>query len=362
MLINASFSAEAQCNGSTILCNKPYNEVAYLTTHNSYNSAEGNFSLPNQNFNVNTQLNNGVRGFMIDVYDSGGEPTVYHGSPILGSNPLIGYFNQIHDFLTLNPNEVITIILECYTDANSIENVVNQAGLTSFLYQHDTLSNAWPTLQNMISSNKRLVIFSDMDDASPTQGWYHYVWDYAVETHYSVSNQNDFNCDFNRGDSINDLFIFNHFVTTVFGTGDENAASQVNANPFFLNRVVQCQAEKNKFPNFITVDFYDLGNSIDVVNYLNGVVNSIEDQNVISSDKISLFPNPSKSTINIEISPPIKLPYEIKIIDSLGKEIEVISEIKQKNISIKTNYNPGIYFLLITDKKNKIYTTKFISN
>ena len=60
---------------------------------------------------------------MLDVYDSGGTPMVYHGSAILGSNPLIDYLNQINQFLSDNPNEIVTIIFECYTDANSIENV-----------------------------------------------------------------------------------------------------------------------------------------------------------------------------------------------------------------------------------------------
>ena len=268
LFIFISFSTKAQCKGSAILCNKTYNNVAYLTTHNSFNSEEGNFSLPNQNFNINTQLNNDVRALMLDVYDSGGIPMVYHGSAILGSNPLIDYLNQIHLFLSNNTNEIVTIILECYTDANAIESVINQSGLNSFLYTHDS-TNSWPTLQTMINNNTRLVMFSDVDDASANQQWYHYIWDYAVETHYSVNNQNDFNCDFNRGDSINELFIFNHFVTTVLGTGDENASSAANSNPFFLSRVLQCQQEKNKFPNFITVDFYDLGSTNEVVNFLN---------------------------------------------------------------------------------------------
>ena len=289
-----------QCNGSSILCNKKYDDVAYLTTHNAFNSSEDNFSLPNQNFNISNQLNDGVRGLMIDVYDHSGVTSVYHGSTILGSEPLIDYLIDIDSFLVNNPNEVVTIILECYVIADTIETLINQSGLDDFLYTHDP-SSSWPTLQEMIDNNTRLVVFSDVDDASASQQWYHYVWDYAVETHYSVHHQKHFSCDFNRGDSINDLFIFNHFVTTPFGTGNHIVAVDVNANPFFINRAQECQLAQNKFPNFITVDFYDFGNTMDVVNTLNGVITNVDEFAELSNDNIRLFPNPTKDIVTIEI-------------------------------------------------------------
>jgi len=174
-------TAYSQCNGSLFLCGQQYNEVAYLTTHNAYNSGEDGFMLPNQNFNITAQLNAGVRGLMIEVYDDSGTPTVYHGFSFMGSAPLLDYLNNIKIFLDANPAEVVTIILECYTTANAIAGNINLAGLTSYLYTHTPGSN-WPTLQNMIDTDQRLVVFSDQDDADTTQGWYHYVWDYAVET------------------------------------------------------------------------------------------------------------------------------------------------------------------------------------
>ena len=57
----------AQCNGSVNLCSKQYNEVAYLTTHNAFNSDEDGLLFPNQSNNIASQLNDGVRGLMIDV-------------------------------------------------------------------------------------------------------------------------------------------------------------------------------------------------------------------------------------------------------------------------------------------------------
>ncbi|MDG2267180.1 MAG: hypothetical protein P8L91_09385, partial [Candidatus Marinimicrobia bacterium] len=246
--------------------------------------------------------NDGVRGLMIDVYnDLFGTPVVYHSIIALGYIPLSDIFNDIKIFLDNNPNEVITIILECYVTANDIEDEINQAGLSNYLYTHNT---TWPTLQNMIDNDNRLVIFSDVDDASSSQDWYHYVWEYAVETHYSVGNINDFTCDFNRGDPLNDLFIFNHFVTdATLGYGLYNESNDVNANPFFINRALDCQTQTNKFPNFVTVDYYELGDGLAVVDQLNGVT--------------------STSSINISEHKPERKLLTIK--DMLGRKTEIKS-------------------------------------
>ena len=289
----------AQCNGSLNLCSKQYNDVAYLTTHNAFNTDEDGLLFPNQTYNIASQLNDGVRGLMIDVYDHFGTPTAYHSVFALGTIPLSYILNDIKTFLDNNPNEIITIILECYVTANNIEDEINQSGLSNYLYTHNA---AWPTLQSMIDNDNRLVIFSDVDDANSSQNWYHYVWDFAVETHYSINTINNFTCDFNRGDPVNDLFIFNHFVTdATLGYGLFNESNNVNANPFFINRVLDCQIQTNKFPNFVTVDFYELGDGLVVVDQLNGLTAS--------------------SAINISEQKPERNLLSIK--DMAGREAEV---------------------------------------
>ena len=264
----------AQCNGSIDLCSKQYNEVAYLTTHNAFNSDEDGLLFPNQSNNIASQLDDGVRGLMIDVYSLPilGTRVAYHSIIGLGYIPLSDIFNDIKTFLDNNPNEIVTIILECYVTANDIEDEINQSGLSNYLYTHNA---AWPTLQSMIDNDNRLVIFTDVDDASSSQNWYHYVWEYAVETHYSVATINDFTCDFNRGDPLNDLFIFNHFVTdATLGYGLYNESNDVNSNPFFIARALDCQTQANKFPNFVTVDYYELGDGLAVIDQLNGITTS----------------------------------------------------------------------------------------
>ena len=258
-----SFNFYGQWNGSKDLCNKRYNEVAYLTTHNAFNSKQDSFLFPNQKSNIIEQLNNGVRGLMIDVYDDNGSTVVYHAYKFLGQKPLSIYLNNIKYFLDNNPNEIITIILESYTSSNAIENEITQVGLLKYLHTQD-VNSLWPKLQTMIDSNKRLVILSDKNDANEKQRWYHYVWDFAVENKYG-----EINCEFNRGNPTNSLFIFNHFITSL--PGNKNNAKNVNSFKFLMNHIIKCKDLKNKFPNFITVDFFEIGESLDVVGKLNTI-------------------------------------------------------------------------------------------
>jgi len=58
---------------------RKYNEVCFLTTHNSMNTKEDAFAVPNQTLSITHQLEYGVRGLMIDTYDgSNNVALTYH--------------------------------------------------------------------------------------------------------------------------------------------------------------------------------------------------------------------------------------------------------------------------------------------
>ena len=117
----------------------------------------------------------------------------------------------------------------------------------------------------MIAADRRLVVMTDHEGGA--YPWYLDVWAYSFETHYSWSTPESMNCAPNRGDPANSLFILNHFLTQVFGS--PALAEQVNHDPFFIGRALECQAERGTLPNFVTVDFYDIGDLFSVVNTLN---------------------------------------------------------------------------------------------
>ena len=336
---------KGQCNGHLQLCNRPYNQVAYLTTHNAFNAEEDGFALPNQNFGLTQQLEFGVRALMLDVYDEGGIATVYHGFSFLGTASLASNLEEIKGFMDANPNEVVTIIFESYVSSEMMSDVFAQVGLQAYLHTQ-TIGEPWPTLQQMIDSNRRLVVFSDENDALPAQEWYHYVWDHAVETNFTNNSPADFDCDFNRGDSLNDLFIINHFVTaTGIGTGQPDQAAIVNELSFFYDRVLGCQQEKLKFPNFPTIDFYELGQTMAVIDSLNGIQTSLGVEDNGRTGSVSVFPNPSAGIFSMDIQGQIGDSH-YTLFNTLGTPIRSGSFIN--GISIDLIDEPqGIYHLYI---------------
>lgn len=265
MAIDGCPASATACNGSDALCQRRYDQVAYPTTHNAMANADDGFHSPNQTHNVTVQLRNGVRGLMLDTYYFDDELTLCHADCILfGHRPLVDTLREIRVFLEQRPREIVTIIFEAYISAADTETAFVDSGLLDYVHVQP-LGEPWPTLAAMIDSGKRLVVFSDRDRG--VLPWYQFVWDYAFETPFSFERPQDFVCTPNRGDPSHSLFILNHFLTRP--TGSINFARRVNFNPLFSDRALQCMAEDQRLPNFVTVDFYEVGNLFDVVDQLN---------------------------------------------------------------------------------------------
>ncbi len=252
------------CNGHALLCARGFDEVAYATAHNAMSSGEDRFRAPNHQFGLAAQLDAGVRGLMIDTYWAG-EALLCHGTCELGSLPLVPYLEQLGAFMRANPREVITLIIEAYLDQEQTEAAFLAAGLEDLLHAQP-VDTPWPTLQEMIDADRRLVVLSDRGGGP---AWHHPVWDHAGETPFSVQEVEDFDCRTNRGRREAPLFILNHFITNPIAW--IQFAEAANANPGFEARALRCQEEWGRIPNFVTVDFYAVGALFEVVEVLNGL-------------------------------------------------------------------------------------------
>jgi hypothetical protein len=189
---------------------------------------------------VPAQLKFGVQALMLDAWNPGdlnlfnqiqvpdedpSQTLLCHAACVLGNQPLEEGLGEITLFLEENPREVLTIIFESHISSAELAAAFDAAGLTQYTYQH--ASGAWPTMGTMIDAGTRLVAFQDIA-TDPAYPWLMNVWEFAFETDYA-SVPADFSCEHNRGNSTNDLFIFNNFLTNVFGSPE--SAEQVNYNP-----------------------------------------------------------------------------------------------------------------------------------
>lgn len=255
------------CNGADELCSRRYDQVSYPTTHNAMANADDGWVGPNQTHDVARQLRDGVRALMLDTHPYlDGVYLCHSDCAFFGHRRLAETLTDIRAFLDQHPREVVTIIFEAYVSAAQTEGAFVESGLLDYVHVQP-LDQPWPTLHEMIASGKRLVVFSDNDRGA--RPWYHYVWDYAFETNFSYEKPQDLSCATNRGDPSHSLFILNHFLTR--GVGHINLARLINYNPLFADRALQCQEQDERLPNFVTVDFYNVGDLFQVVSTLNGL-------------------------------------------------------------------------------------------
>ena len=271
-------SSPTGCNGSDLLCDRSYDDVAYVTTHNAMSSDAYGFAGPNQSISLTGQLDAGVRALMLDVHqnDDSSFPTPHAAADAVllchvycgfGFIDLAAGLTEIRSWLDAHPREVITLILENYVGASSLETAMASAGLLPRLATH-LGGTAWPTLRQLVESNRRVVVMTDSQGGQ--RPWLLPVFSETWDTNYSAATTSDLSCAVNRGSFGNQMIILNNFLTNPLSS--PLLADQANTDPFLASRVVSCRAAwGGRLPNFVTVDFFERGVVTQTVRALNGI-------------------------------------------------------------------------------------------
>jgi hypothetical protein len=130
----------------------------------------------------------------------------------------------------------------------------------------------WPTLRQLIESDRRVVVFAENDTGGIP--WYRPQFKLMEETPYRFTSAEQLSesssCRPNRGGTGKALFLLNNWVDTTPTPRPSNAAI-VNAYSTLLNRARECQAMRGTLPNLLAVDFYKIGDVFKVSATLNGV-------------------------------------------------------------------------------------------
>jgi hypothetical protein len=169
----STVSAQQACNGYSQLCSVPYHHISTIVTHNSYGFAAN--PAANQACSVSTQLDDGVRGLKLSAVlpsnvsasDPANNIHLCHTScTILDAGPAKDTLSEVGSWLKNNPNEVVTIMWNTPNNKafkpTDFQAIYEAAGLVDISYTQPAGNNTWPTLQEMISSGKRLVTFTDL--------------------------------------------------------------------------------------------------------------------------------------------------------------------------------------------------------
>jgi hypothetical protein len=315
-LQSASAVNTTACNGFDALCDVPYDQVVTPATHNSMSIADGTWFLAEQPKDMVDSLDDGIRGLLVDTWygqpTAGGsaitapeslagaeaELTATYGADVvasiqrtidlvrrsepsgptepyfchtvceIGSEPMAPVMDRLNDWMDAHPREVVTLFIQDTVSPADTAAVLEKAGLVDKAYVHPDGAE-WPTLREMIDSNKRLLVLMENEGGGDTYPFLHQGFDLVQDTEYTFKTAEDFDCSLKRGEPDSPLLSVNHWLAS-FSTLI-SSAEEVNAYDVLKPRIDECEIERGRVPSMIAVNWYDRGDLFRVVNELNGV-------------------------------------------------------------------------------------------
>jgi hypothetical protein len=304
------------CNGHVELCDKPFDQVVIPASHNSMSIADGTWFLAEQPKDMVESLDDGIRGLLVDTWygqatDNGRaitgdkslaaaerelvstygqsvadsvqrtidrvrraevigdeEPFFCHTVCELGATPMAPTMQRLNTWMDNNPRDVVVLFIQDTVTPADTAAVLREAGLVDKAYVHPAGAD-WPTLRQMIDSNKRLVVLMENEGGGTEYPYLHQGFDLVQDTEYTFQSAEDFTCTLKRGKPDSPLLSINHWLAS-FQRLVSNA-EEVNAYPVLKARVDECLQERGRTPSMIAVNWYDRGDLFQVVDELNGV-------------------------------------------------------------------------------------------
>ena len=199
---------------------------------------------------------------------------------------------------------MVTLLLVNSDDASAsdLDAEFKSADLVDYAYKPTGQSSpsSWPTLQELINKNTRLMTFVASVESSAQAPYLMDEWNYIFENNYDVTSPSNFSCTPDRPSKVkgnaqtavqgNYLPLMNHFLysSSFFDIQYPNSSyiSTTNApsggEGNLGDAADECKQSYGRQPAFILVDFFNEGPAIDTVDKLNGVKNPVGRKKVSS--------------------------------------------------------------------------------
>ncbi|KAI5309015.1 hypothetical protein KEM55_004296, partial [Ascosphaera atra] len=206
---------------------------------------------------------------------------------------LEAFLQRIRGWLEQNGNEVITLLL---TQAQNFEvevldGVFERSGIKPFAFVPATSPDVlraeqWPRLGEMISANKRLVVFLDYGADPARVPYLLNEFSYYFETRFSPTLRAFRKCDIHRpppetllGNQTESLmYIVNHNLNKRIGAKNLLVPDRYNAprtnsvagKGGIGQHIARCLSAHQRRPNVVLVDYVTQGEVLDAQDILNG--------------------------------------------------------------------------------------------
>ncbi|KAB8074666.1 PLC-like phosphodiesterase [Aspergillus leporis] len=288
LAIQITQCAPSTCNGQSAYCTRKYSDITQLGAHDS--PFVGPLPQHNQNLKVIEQLDLGVRflqGQTHKALDSDAIQLCHTSCLLEDAGTLKSFLGTVKAWLDGHPDEVVTLLL---TNGDSLpvsrfDEVFASAGIKDYAFVPDSTPGvlaieSWPTLGDLISKGKRLVMFLDYGADTKTVPYILDEFAYFFETPYGITDASFPDCSIDRPSGASAegrMYIVNHFLNVeILGikVPDRIRAPKTNAasgNGSIGAQSNLCQSIYKRLPDVVLVDFVDQGEVMKAQFALNGV-------------------------------------------------------------------------------------------
>ncbi|TKA73862.1 hypothetical protein B0A55_04477 [Friedmanniomyces simplex] len=274
------------------LYSQRYSEQTFIGTHDSValRTPENGWSISgNQYYDVSVQLRSGVRMLQAQGHrDPAGSEEIrlcHFNCALMDGGSLTEHLDAVKTFLEANPYEVVTLLfvntgppLEHWAQAFFDTGLDLMSYIPSRSKRGGSMHlDDWPTVADMVSSNKRLVTFLSSGANENLVPYLLNQFDYMFETNFGIDEPDQYTCAPARPRWWDPSYIpprlslVNHFLYAQFlGFRYPNAtyANTTNAAGFHVGELgehaARCRSLYERRPNFFLVDFFSEGDVFDV--------------------------------------------------------------------------------------------------
>ncbi|EFQ96692.1 hypothetical protein MGYG_08616 [Nannizzia gypsea CBS 118893] len=268
------------CNGYAEFCARSYGNITQVVAHNSPFVRPGNIA-SNQELDVVTQLNDGIRMLQFQTHMLNGTLYLCHSScDLLNAGTLESYLKKVTDWLKANPYDVVSLLIGNgdFVKVTDFTKPIQSSGLIDLVYtpkQPSPDRDDWPTLSEIILSGKRAVVFMDYEANHNEVPYILDEFTYIWETPFSPTDRN-FPCVVQRPPGLNEadarkrMYMANHNLNLEISIA---GATILVPNTVLLNETNavsgygslgamagNCTEKWDRPPNFLLVDYYNVGN------------------------------------------------------------------------------------------------------
>lgn len=206
--------------------------------------------------------------------------------------PFSESLEAIKTALDADSTKVMTLFLDFYVETE-LESSFKEIGLMEYVLEYDT-KNGWPSLKDMLSSGKRLVVF-EVQKHLNSPSWLHNMRDFVEHTDADWGNQPEGVESFDERLKKNlSLFTGYKFLETSRGNSNDISAL-ARQTPYLIESFKRAWIRDGRAPNFILVDKYYAWLDVSLVTFRNfdiiygAVTNNNELLNYVNWDGMSNY-------------------------------------------------------------------------